>query len=257
MSRWLQLTLAVLAGPTLLFSAGAVILLGGLYDVAASNRHWAPVAWLIDVGVDRSVATHSRTVGSVPILADRDREILGARHFELQCAACHGSLSSTPERITRHMLPAPPDLARNVDRWSDRELFWIVQHGLKFTGMPAWTTQDRSDEVWSMVAFLRLLPRLDAMQYAALAGTTTALKDQPAAARCAGCHGDADHAPVSRLIPVIQGREEADLVRALRDYRSGDRPSGYMEPEAARLSDADILRLAAYYAALDRPPPPR
>ncbi len=68
-----------------------------------------------------------------------------ARGTELQCASCHGSPAAPPAELARHMLPVPPDLATTIDRWSDKELFWIVQHGLEFTAMPSWSTQEQGD----------------------------------------------------------------------------------------------------------------
>jgi hypothetical protein len=54
-------------------------------------------------------------------------------------------------------------------RYTPEQLFSIVKHGIKFTGMPAWPVQQRDDEVWAMVAFLRRLPDLDAAGYRRLA----------------------------------------------------------------------------------------
>jgi hypothetical protein len=58
--------------------------------------------------------------------------------------------------MTPHLPYLPPVIpARQPD-----ELFYIVKHGIKFTGMPAWPAQQRDDERWAMVAFLRRLPDL-------------------------------------------------------------------------------------------------
>jgi cytochrome c553 len=242
-----------MAGPLVLLVLAAIIGLGGFYNIAASDKHWPPVTWLIELGVTRAVNTHSLGVEAPPDLASPDRQILGARHFELQCASCHGSPVAPPAELSRHMLPVPPDLADTVGRWSDAELFWIVQHGLKFTAMPAWSTQARQDEVWSVVAFLRIFAELDPARYRALAGEAV-----PAAATlatvpesCGRCHGGEGGAPVSRLAPVLHGQTEAYLIRSLQEYRAGRRASGIMQPETAALSDADIVRLAGFYAALD------
>lgn len=54
-----------------------------------------------------------------------------------------------------HMLPSPPDLAVAMRRWKERELFWIVKHGFKYTGMPGWVALEREDEIWAVVAFLK------------------------------------------------------------------------------------------------------
>lgn len=250
-----SLILAFLAGPLALLVLGAIVGLGGFYNVAASDKHLPPVTWLIELGVLRAVNTQSLAVEDPPMdLLDPDRQVLGARHFELQCASCHGSPAAPAAELTRHMLPVPPDLATSIDRWSDAELFWIVQNGLKFTAMPSWSSQARGDEIWSMVAFLRRLPALDAAGYRAMAGTGENAPAVLAASpeSCARCHGGAGAAPASRWIPVLHGQNEAYLTRALREYRAGQRASGYMQPAAAALSDSDVVRLAGFYAGLDR-----
>ena len=72
------------------------------------------------------------------------------------------------------MLPRPPDLAVIAPTYETRELFAIVKHGLKLTGMPAWPAQHRDDEVWAMAAFLRVLPELDRETYRELSRGETA-----------------------------------------------------------------------------------
>ena len=67
------------------------------------------------------------------------------------------------------MTPPPPELTGRVSRYKAEELFSIVKHGIKFTGMPAWPVQQRDDEVWAVVAFLRRMPEVDAAEYRRLA----------------------------------------------------------------------------------------
>lgn len=67
---------------------------------------------------------------------------------------------------------------------------------------------------------------------------------------CSRCHDAADAAPTSLYIPRIGGQDEAYLKRALYEYRDDSRQSGFMEPVADDLSDEQIDRLAAHYAAL-------
>ena len=99
------------------------------------------------------------------------------------------------------MTPRPPYLAPQIANWKREELFYIVKHGVKFTGMPAWPARERDDEVWAMVAFLEKLPKLDEAAYRRLAYG----EPQPAAPMeamegaeqvapadlqtCARCHG--------------------------------------------------------------------
>jgi hypothetical protein len=63
---------------------------------------------------------------------------LGAAHFHRGCAFCHGAPGMPVNPIAKQMLPLPPDLSISMRPWKKRELFWIVKHGFKYTGMPGW-----------------------------------------------------------------------------------------------------------------------
>ena len=64
---------------------------------------------------------------------------------------------------------------------------------------------------------------------------------------CAGCHGDKGQG--MGPYPALAGKPEANLVKALKDFKSG-RVNSVMHGLAASLSDQDIENLAAYYASL-------
>jgi mono/diheme cytochrome c family protein len=87
----------------------------------------------------------------------------GRAHFADHCAICHANDGSGATAMGRGMWPKPPDmrLARTQDL-SDGELFWIIENGVRFTGMPAWSTGTKEGETasWHLVHFIRRLPRL-------------------------------------------------------------------------------------------------
>jgi cytochrome c553 len=241
---------------------GAFLFLwSGLYTVAASRGHWAVTEWLLTFTMRNSVKTHAWGIESPPL--DRpDLVALGAGHFHGGCAFCHGAPGMPAGPVTGSMLPPPPDLATQMRPWRDRELFWIVKHGIKYTGMPAWPAQRRDDEVWAVVAFLRRLPALDADAYRALAlgelriSRTGREPGETTTAACAHCHGDARNAPASALVPLLHGQPVEFLAAALHAYANGRRASGIMQPLAADLDPAERDRAARYYAALQPPPTP-
>lgn len=261
-------------GKSLLAGVGVALVLAlavlffawsGLYNVAASQPHWALTRWFLDFGLRRSVETHSASI-TPPTLDDKNLVILGAGHFDGGCAPCHGAPGGHSDPIVDRMLPAPPELNRAASNWSTEQLFWIVKHGLKFTGMPAWVAQQREDEVWAVVAFLRALPQMSASQYRLFAigdvearpndGAEIARNGMTAEAltRCVRCHrGDAQ--PRSALVPRLAGQSQAYVERALRDFANGSRPSGIMEPIAVALDAAAITALSAYYAGAPNPAP--
>lgn len=231
----------------------------GLYNIAASRGHFAIVHGLLEFGMNNSVELHAAGI-AVPDLDRPDLILLGANHYRSGCAPCHGAPGLRPNPIAQSALPAPPDLTFAIRDWKDNELFWIVKNGIKYTGMPAWVAQERDDEVWALVAFLKVMRRLDAADYAALIGRREgeARSDiaREAAAACAGCHGDASEGPRSALVPALQGQKRDYLVAALDDYARGRRGSGFMQPVASDLSARDIAAFAAFYAQLPPPPAP-
>jgi mono/diheme cytochrome c family protein len=86
------------------------------------------------------------------------------RHFADHCATCHANDGSGESEIGRGLYPKPPDLrAAATQKLSDGEIFWIIQNGVRFTGMPAFGSDpDHSDpaDTWKLVRFIRHLPQL-------------------------------------------------------------------------------------------------
>ncbi|HEX2336810.1 MAG TPA: c-type cytochrome [Hyphomicrobiaceae bacterium] len=258
MRRRAPARLAKLAGWLVSGAAGmaaALFLLAwsGIYNVAASTGHWAVVDWFLAFGMRNSVDLRANAI-TAPVLDRPDLIRLGAAHFHGGCAFCHGAPGVPVSPIARQMLPSPPHLATSMRTWTDEELFWIVQHGIKYTGMPGWVALERADEIWAVVAFLKRLPEMDANSYRELALGRVELASQSAeASACARCHGAADSGPASALVPILHGQPEPFLIAALKEYAQGSRRSGIMQPLAADLGAHDMQRLAAYYAKL----PPR
>lgn len=261
--RWKPIAAGAAALALLAASGGVLVAWSGLYSVAASKGHWLVIDRFLRFGMMNSVETHAPDVEPPP-LDDADLIRLGAAHYYAGCAYCHGApgLAMTP--VAQHMLPAPPDLTSHVSLWTDQELFWLVKHGLKYTGMPGWPVQDRDDEVWAVVAFLRQMPDMTQQTYRDLAlaeveaepqgGEEIARGNAPdAVSACARCHGDEAGPPKSELVPVLHGQPREMLENALRAYLSGERSSGIMQTAASGLSSDEVAELAVYYAGLEPP----
>jgi cytochrome c553 len=255
------------AGGIALFFVGAIgVAWSGLSDIAASQGHWAFVERFLEFGMRNAVERHAKGV-EVPHLDNPDLIRLGAAHFHRGCAFCHGAPDIPVNPIAKRMLPSPPDLAVAMRPWKDRELFWIVKHGFKYTGMPGWVAIERDDEIWAVVAFLKTLPTLDADGYRYLAlgklrlsthtgsELATAESNPEAVSACARCHGAEGELPMSDLVPVLHGQPSEYLLSALKAYAEGKRRSGIMQPLAADLRVEDMRHLADYYAEMTPPSP--
>jgi mono/diheme cytochrome c family protein len=83
-------------------------------------------------------------------------------HFADHCAICHSNDGSGDTMIGRNLYPKPPDLrAEETQKLADGELFWIIENGVRFTGMPAFGGMHGSeDDSWKLVRFIRHLPQL-------------------------------------------------------------------------------------------------
>ncbi len=145
--------------------AGAIFLSVGGVDVYADTPDGFIAYHLLHYVFKRSES--ARTIDIVPPsdLASPGRVRLGAQQFDMVCSNCHGKPGYGQSVIALSMSPKPQYLPKVLDQFTDAELFRIVQHGVKYSAMPSWPTAARDDEVWSVVAFLRQLPKMDAKTY--------------------------------------------------------------------------------------------
>ncbi|MFC3549488.1 c-type cytochrome [Lysobacter cavernae] len=160
--RPLLIGLAVLTGGIAIATG---VIWSGAYNVAADDRHSAPVNALLQVVRERSIAVRARGL-TAPDLTDPTHIRQGAGNYDAMCAGCHLAPGVESTELSRGLYPAPPDLTRaTVDA---AEAFWVIKHGIKASGMPAWGKSMGDDYLWNMVAFLQQLPSLDADEYRAL-----------------------------------------------------------------------------------------
>lgn len=246
--------------------AGFLGAASGIIPIKASSGHWAITRWFLQFSKQRSVATHTLGMES-PILDEPGLVLKGAGAYEMNCRACHGSPAVPEPRIAQHMTPRPPYLPSTIRNWEPVELFYIVKHGIKFTGMPAWPARGRDDEVWAMVAFLQRFPSLKDEEYhrlvhgeAALSGEALSIggwerpEPRSVTTNCARCHGVDGLGRGLGAFPSLAGQQVAYLNLSMQAYAKGERHSGIMGPIAAGFSVGEMEELARYYSALPKRP---
>ena len=129
----LTLVGAALAGVV----GAAVFVWSGVYDVSVTSQHTQVVYRLLEQTTRQSVRRHARD-GPAPPSDLAARVPRGAVCYQAKCLQCHGAAGSAPADIGLAMQPLPGPLTDASARWDARELHWIVRHGLKMSGMPAW-----------------------------------------------------------------------------------------------------------------------
>jgi mono/diheme cytochrome c family protein len=150
-----------------LLGVAAVGTYAGLYNIAADVPHLQPVYWLFETVRERSVAARARDIVVPNDLDESSRISKGAGQYADMCSGCHLAPGMERTEISRGLYPRAPELRRKTDL-TPAEQFWIVKHGVKMTGMPAWGVTHDDELLWDVVAFVRKLPELTPEQYETL-----------------------------------------------------------------------------------------
>jgi mono/diheme cytochrome c family protein len=140
-------------------ASAAMFFFGGFFNIAANEEDPALVSWALIKVRTASIDRHAHDISPVK-LDDPDVIHAGARAFASRgCANCHGAPGVNWQKFSEGLQPDPPDLKDVVKERRPAQLFWVVKHGIKMTGMPSFGAIGAEDnEVWSIVAFIRTLP---------------------------------------------------------------------------------------------------
>ncbi len=138
---------AVLAVVSILLAAAGIVY-SGMLNVAADKPHWPLTERLMQTVRSRSIEARSEGLGPIPDLEDSRRILTGAGQYGEMCAICHLAPGMADTPLRQGLNPRPPELAGY--RMDPRTSFWIVKHGKKMTGMPAWGPSHDDDMLWSI-----------------------------------------------------------------------------------------------------------
>ncbi len=150
-------------------AAGAVFVWLGFYDISARVPHWDITAEAIEVLRDRSIIVHSQGV-TTPAPGDPAK---GAPLYHEACLHCHGAPGISAEPFSQGLYPAPANLLSGSiqNEWNGAQLYWIVENGIKLTGMPAFGSTYEKEEIAAVIAFVQQLPKISPGEYEQMAGS--------------------------------------------------------------------------------------
>lgn len=162
-----------------LVAVGGVFIYSGIYPMGADVPHNKLTYWMLETLREKSIESASNNI-QVPPLDDPDLLLAGGADYNDMCASCHLQPGRTRSDMSIGLYPAPPNLSQSnadhdhahvdADGRGDtnegaRRQFWIIKHGIKASGMPAWGPTHDDERIWAMVAFLQKLPNLNEFQY--------------------------------------------------------------------------------------------
>lgn len=155
--------------------AGLLVLIGaafgafvwsGIYNVAADEPHTLIAARVLETARERSIAARASDL-IAPRLDDEAMIRAGAGNYDAMCVECHLRPGLQQTELSAGLNPPSPDFSRRKVADAARA-FWIIKHGIKMTGMPAWGKSMEDEYIWGMVAFVRQLPGMSEDRYRAL-----------------------------------------------------------------------------------------
>jgi len=159
---------------------GGLFIYSGLYPMGADVPHNKLSYWMLETLRERSIARAASTTQVPDDLNTSDRLLSGGADYNDMCAGCHLEPEVKENDFTIGLYPSPPNLtatpkdhghehSRSSDEHGkDAEIqrqFWIIKHGIKASGMPAWGPTHSDERIWNMVSFLQRLPSLTKEQY--------------------------------------------------------------------------------------------
>lgn len=163
MSRKSLVTMLAAIAVAVLLALGFIW--SGIYNVGADDHHTKPVFALMQSLRERSIHVRSNSL-TPPNLEDPQLILKGAGQYAAMCTGCHLAPGMTDSEIRPGLYPQPPDLSKL--RFDPKDEFWVIKHGIKMSGMPAWGASHDDDTIWSIVAFVHKLPDLTPAQYKAI-----------------------------------------------------------------------------------------
>ncbi|AHX13355.1 cytochrome C [Dyella jiangningensis] len=205
MNKHTKIVVGIVAAVGVVAVVTGAFIYSGIYNIGADDHHTKPMYAALNALRERSIEVRARNI-PVPNLDDPKMIAEGAEHYTAMCTGCHlaPGMKESDSEIRPGLYPQPPNLVEHGVH-DPREAFWVIKHGVKMSGMPAWGTTHSDEAIWNMVAFIRKMPGMTPEQYKALAGDSAGeghahghehggeAHDHGVAPEAGHDHGDEDH----------------------------------------------------------------
>jgi mono/diheme cytochrome c family protein len=150
----------VVFGILLVAAGAAAIVYTGSFNTSAEKPPSKMEKTLATFALNKSVERRAPNRKN-PLPATPENLRGGLAHFRENCVVCHGAPGVDPGEIGQGLNPGAPDLTLpRVQARSDGQLYWLVDEGIRMSGMPAFGPTHGENELWQIVAFLRHLPEI-------------------------------------------------------------------------------------------------
>jgi mono/diheme cytochrome c family protein len=131
----------------------------GFIDPRADAQMGALEMKIAMPALDASVDRRAPSVQD-PIQATDDNLMAGMKIYQSACAGCHGDVVHTHTAFGDSFYPRAPQFAEDAPDMPENQNFYIIQHGVRLSGMPAWKTSLKETEMWQVTTFLSHMEKL-------------------------------------------------------------------------------------------------
>ena len=148
----------VLIGAVLMLASLSAAVLGvvrlGLMPVSADGIHSRLEARVMPWVLHSAIGRHAPQATN-PVTLSEENLKSGASTYKAMCTRCHSTPQGNPSVYGQSFYPPAPQLTGGLSMYSDSQLFWIIKHGIRNTGMPAWSSMLSDEEIWQLVSLLK------------------------------------------------------------------------------------------------------
>ena len=142
----------------------------GTANVAASADYLPGTKWFFDTVSSNSIKEHAQKAldrGEITEPAEVTDAMLrtGASEYQAMCVPCHGTPGGSRGEFGRGMKPEPPDLAHVAREMQLREVYWVLHHGIRHTGMPAFGGTHSTEALWAIATFVERFDEMTPAEY--------------------------------------------------------------------------------------------
>ena len=124
-------------------------------DVEPSSLEMKIAMPALDASVDRRVPDVKN-----PIQPTDENLLSGMRIYQTTCAGCHGDIAHSHAPFGDSFYPRAPQFVEDAPVMTENQNFYIIQHGVRLSGMPAWKTNLNESQIWQVTTFLSSMKKL-------------------------------------------------------------------------------------------------
>jgi mono/diheme cytochrome c family protein len=136
-----------------------LFIFSGLYNVSARKHDPAFVDWILGTVSEHSIERYSKSEKILKMPATNDMTLsIGNTFYADNCTLCHGGPGVQRSNIGKGLNPVPPDLEKSSDV-PLKEIYWIINNGIKMTGMPSFGITTKDSTVWACAYFVTRMMR--------------------------------------------------------------------------------------------------